>query len=443
MLIYARLTMTPYEIIEKKRDGKELSEDEINFFVKGFLKNQVQSYQMSAFLMAVFFRGMTKQEIFSLTKTYINSGDVLDLSDIPQKKIDKHSTGGVGDKVSIVLAPLVASLGITVPMISGRGLGHTGGTLDKLESIPGFQTDLPVKQFRKLLKKHGFAFMGQSNMIVPADKQIYALRDVTATINSIPLITASIMSKKIAEGIDGLVLDVKCGQGAFMQNEEEALELARSLIEIGTRFRKEVRVSITAMDQPLGEKIGNWLEIEECLDCFQGDGPADLLNIILELASQMLLIGRITDEREEALKLCRETLSSGRAFDKFLTLAEAQGADISILKKPEKYTTTSESEYLFAEKSGFIAGLDAREIGMASVYSGAGRMKADDPVDYQSGIVLYKKIGDRVHKGEKIAEIRTNRPEFLDASLSKIKSAIVIKNKEPNPPKLIIKEISN
>jgi pyrimidine-nucleoside phosphorylase len=434
--------MTPYEIIEKKRDGKELSEKEIKFFIQGFLNNQIQSYQMTAFLMAVFFSGMTKNEIFSLTKTYINSGKVLDLSDIPQKKIDKHSTGGVGDKVSIVLAPLVASLGITVPMISGRGLGHTGGTLDKLESIPGFQTDISIKQFRKLLKKNGVALIGQSNKIVPADKQIYALRDVTATINSIPLITASIMSKKIAEGIDGLVLDVKCGRGAFMKNLEEAIELSNSLIEIGARFKKEVRVCITSMDQPLGRKIGNWLEIEECLDCFRGEGPPDLLTIIFELASQMLLIGGIADEKEDALQLCKESLSNGQAFDKFLILAEAQGADIRTLKKPEKYAKASETEYLFAEKSGFIAELDAREIGMASVYTGAGRMKVEDPVDYQSGIVLYKKIGDRVNKGEKVMEIRANRSDFIDAALTKIQSSIVIKGKEQNPPKLIIKEIS-
>ncbi|NOX38233.1 MAG: thymidine phosphorylase [Calditrichaeota bacterium] len=433
--------MTPYEIIARKRDGQELSAEEIHYFVTSYLKGAVKDYQMSAFLMAVFLRGMTDREISALTRSYIESGKVIDLSDIPGKKVDKHSTGGVGDKVSILLAPLVASCGVPVPMISGRGLGHTGGTLDKLESIPGFQTRLSVDTFRQLLKKHGVAMIGQTEDIVPADKRIYALRDVTATVESIPLITASIMSKKIAEGIDGLVLDVKVGNGAFMQEMEQARALAGSLIRVGREFGKNVVVCLTNMDQPLGKKVGNWLEVEECLDGFHGKAPQDLMELTYRLAAHMLVLGGKAADLETAEEMCKAAIASGKAFQKFLEMARAQGADVSVLEKPETYPVARFRATLEARESGYVFRMQTREMGLAAVELGAGRLRAEDPVDAQAGIILFKKVGDSVEKGEPLLEIRTNKEAVIEQVFRRLKNAIVISGQIPKPQPLVLEEI--
>jgi pyrimidine-nucleoside phosphorylase len=396
---------------------------------------------VTALLMAIYFNGMTPEETAHLTRAYINSGKTVDLSDIKGIKVDKHSTGGVGDKVSIVLAPLIASLGVRVPMISGRGLGHTGGTIDKLESIPGFKTNFSIEHFKKLLKQYGLALIGQTDNIVPADKRIYALRDVTATINSIPLIIASIMSKKIAEGIDGLVLDIKCGVGAFMRDQKNAESLARGLIKIGNEFNKKTIAVITSMDQPLGYKIGNWLEIEECIDCFKGNGPADLLDVIYALAENMLIVGGVASNKTEARKKCEHALQTGRAFEKFLEIAKAQGADTQALLKTEEYPMASQKRKLKAEKKGYISSLNALEIGFACVELGAGRLRAEDKVDPQAGIILLKKTGDKVMPGDDLMEIRTNKEKIIPKALGRLNDSITIKPSAPPNAKLILAEL--
>ncbi len=434
-------TMTAYETIAKKRDNQPLTREEIQSFVTDYLKGDIQDYQMSAFLMSVYFNGMTDEEIFSLTNSYIRSGDVINLNDIPGVKVDKHSTGGVGDKVSIVLAPLVASLGVPVPMISGRGLGHTGGTLDKLESITGFQVFGSLETFRKQLADIGVAMLGQTNAIVPADRRIYALRDVTATVESIPLITASIMSKKIAEGIDALVLDVKYGNGAFMKEVERAEMLAQYLIKVGKAFDKKVVAYLTSMEQPLGLKIGNWLEIEECLDCFHGRGPVDLMEVILTLASEMLVLGNKAGSLPEARRLCQEAMDNGTAFRKFLEMVEYQGGDVSLVENPESYPQASYREVLRADQAGIVTGFDTRMVGLAAVSLGAGRTRAEDPVDPQAGIILHKKIGDSIGSREPLLEIRTNRKESIKIALEKLSHAIAV-NKTPKPlPDLILRRM--
>lgn len=433
--------MTPYEVISHKRDGKQLSPEEIQFFISSYMKKDITNYQMSALLMAIYLRGMDYIETSALTKAYIESGIQIDLSDIAGIKVDKHSTGGVGDKVSIILAPLVASLGVPVPMISGRGLGHSGGTLDKLESIPGFKTDLSVDTFHELLKKHNLGLIGQTDDIVPADKSIYALRDVTATVDNIPLISASIMSKKIAEGIDALVLDVKYGNGAFMKAPEPAEELANTLIKIGNEFGKKVVAVLSSMEQPLGYKIGNWLEILECLECFAGKGPVDLMEVIYELCSHMLMLGGTAKTKEEAKEKCRKAIESGRAFEKFLEIARAQGADVSFLEKPEKYSAAKYKSVLPAAQNGFITGIDTYEVGMASVGLGAGRLRSSDSIDPRAGIVMFKKLGDRVSAGEDLLEIHTDRSELAKRALHRLANAIQIGDKPVTPPPLILKEI--
>lgn len=433
--------MTPYEIIARKRDGKRLSVEEIQFFISAYMRDEITDYQMTALLMASYLRGMDNTETSALTKAYIDSGTRVDLSDIPGVKVDKHSTGGVGDKVSVILAPLVASLGIPVPMISGRGLGHSGGTLDKLESIPGFKTSLSVSEFRKLLKKHNLALIGQTKDIVPADKRIYALRDVTATVDCVPLISASIMSKKIAEGIDALVLDVKYGNGAFMKEPGQAQELAESLIKIGNEFGKKVVAILSSMEQPLGYKIGNWLEILECLDCFAGNGPADLMEVTYELCSHMLILGGVAKTKKEAQEKCRRAIESGQAFQKFLEIARAQGADTACLEKPEKYPPAKSKSVLKAHRSGYITRLDTFEIGMVSVQLGAGRLRSKDGIDPCAGIVMFKKLGEKVAAGEDLLEIHTNRARLLEPALQRLKHAVYIDDKEVPLPPLILKEI--
>ncbi len=434
--------MTAYEIIAKKRDGKELTREEIRFFIEEFLKGNIQDYQVTALLMAIYLRGMSDEEIFALTESYIHSGEIIDLSDIPGRKVDKHSTGGVGDKVSIVLAPLAASLGVPVPMISGRGLGHTGGTLDKLESIPGFQVFGSVDRFKKQLAEIGVAMLGQTDRIVPADKRIYALRDVTATVESIPLITASIMSKKIAEGIDALVLDVKYGNGAFMQKVEKAEQLAQYLIKVGEAFGKRTVAYLTSMEQPLGQKVGNWLEIAECIDCFHGKCPDDLLQVTLTLTAEMVVLGGKAKDFKEAYRMCQTALQDGSAFQKLLEMVHYQGGDVSVIEHPEKYPVARHRKTVIANTSGVIRAYDTRAVGMVGVVIGAGRQRAEDAVDPQAGIVLFKKLGDAVEKGEPLAEIHTNQESSLEEAEAKLRAAITIGQAPSQLPALILKRMA-
>lgn len=433
--------MTAYEIISKKRDGQKLKKEEIHFFINEFLKGNIKDYQMTAFLMAVYFAGMNEEESFALTDAYIQSGNTVDLSNIKGIKVDKHSTGGVGDKVSIILAPLAAALGVVVPMISGRGLGHTGGTLDKLESITGFKVFGKLKDFKQQLSDIGVAMLGQTDSIVPADRRIYALRDVTATVESVPLITASIMSKKIAEGIDGLVLDVKYGNGAFMSDKERAEILAKQLIKVGDAFGKKVVAYLTSMEQPLGYKVGNWLEIEECIDCLHGHGPEDLVDITIVLTAEMLLIAGKAKNIEEAKKMCTTALSNGKAFEKFVEMVEYQGGDINLVTNREKYPKAKYIRALKSDREGIITDFNTKQFGLAAVELGAGRKKAEDPVDPQAGIILFKKIGDQVKVGETIFEMHTNYQQSLEDINHRLLSTIKISDEKAAIPELIFKRI--
>lgn len=435
--------MTPSELIARKRDGNRLSEEEISFFISQFMSNHITDYQMTAMLMAIYLNGMDYEETTALTKAYIQSGIALDLSDIPGTKVDKHSTGGVGDKVSLILAPIVASQGVVVPMISGRGLGHSGGTLDKLDSIPGFRTNLSLQEFRKVLKSVGACLIGQTAELVPADKRIYALRDVTATVDCIPLISASIMSKKIAEGIDGLVLDVKYGNGAFMKTPEEAESLATNLIKIGHQFGKQMVALLTSMEQPLGYAIGNWLEVKESLECLHGNGPSDLMEVTYELCSYMLVLGGAAKNLDDAREKCEQAVAGGKAFEKFLEITRAQGGDISYLENPEKYPAADEVVKISTLQDGYIRHMNTYEIGMASVELGAGRLAAEDEIDPRAGIILFKKVGDAVKTGEAILEMHTNRHEKIDEARERLERAIVIGSGEPEQVPLILKKIGD
>jgi pyrimidine-nucleoside phosphorylase len=430
--------MTAYEIIAKKRDGHTLTANEIHFFIKEFLKGKIKDYQMTAFLMAVYFQGMNFQETLSLTEAYLYSGKRLDLSDIPNPKIDKHSTGGVGDKVSLILAPLAASLGLVVPMVSGRGLGHTGGTLDKLESIPGFKVSGTKRQISKI----GVAMFGQTEELVPADRKIYALRDVTATVDSIPLITASIMSKKLAEGIEGLMLDVKVGNGAVLPNQHQAEILARNMMKVGQAFGKKVVVYLTSMEQPLGLKIGNWLEVEESIECLQGKGPDDLKELVVELTAEMLSMSGRAEKKSEARRKCRQALQDGTALKKMLQLVQAQGGNTQFIQNPQTYPRARHRKALTVASGGYLAGFDTHAIGLISVALGAGRLKANDPVDPQAGIILHKKIGDRVEKGDTLLEIHTNKINIWNDIQPRLKLAVKISVRPLAwSPQLILKKL--
>jgi len=389
------------DVIRKKRDGVELSRAEIESLIDAYTRGDIPDYQVSAWLMAVVLRGMTRPETAALTDAMLHSGEVLDLSSLPAKKVDKHSTGGVGDKTSLVLAPLVAAAGVAVPMISGRGLGHTGGTLDKLESIPGFNVNLSVSEFRRMLETCGCSMIGQSAEIAPADRKLYALRDVTGTIESPYLICASIMSKKLAEGIDALVLDVKTGSGAFMKNENDAAFLAELMVETGQRMGKQVVALITDMDQPLGNLIGNSLEVVECVEVLRGGGPRDLLELCLELAAWMLVLGGAANSIEEGKQRSAQLISSGAALEKFRQMIELQGGDARVIDEPsidkmKHLPLAKHSAAVTAVSSGYIASLQCEQIGTACVILGGGRERKEDAVDPSVGIVLHKKVCDRV-----------------------------------------------
>jgi pyrimidine-nucleoside phosphorylase len=423
--------MNPTEIIRKKRSGEKLNREEMTNFINGYLENKVTDYQMSSFLMAVYFQKMDFEETAIFTDIMLHSGIVVDLSSVQGIKVDKHSTGGVGDKVSLILAPMVAVCGVPVPMISGRGLGHTGGTLDKLESIPGFRTNLTLKEYEKVINKTGLVMIGQTSEIAPADKRMYALRDVTATVESIPLIAGSIMSKKLAEGIDALVLDVKSGRGAFMQNEQDAVELAKTLIGVGNQFGKKVIGFITDMNQPLGEAVGNWLEAVECFDCLQGKEISDLMDVTYLLGGAMVMLGGKAKTIEEGMGKCRDAIKSGKAWEKFKELVKEQDGDVSYLENPSKYAKSKHEVVIKSKSSGYVANIDALEVGFVGISLGAGRMRVDEIIDPKAGIIFRKKVGDQVKTGETLAVIFTDRTEVLESAVQRLETAIDISKEIP------------
>ena len=396
------------DVIRKKRDGLELSSSEIQGLVAAYTDAEIPDYQVSAWLMAVVLRGMSRAETAVLTDAMLHSGEVLDLSSLPTRKVDKHSTGGVGDKTSLVLAPLAAVAGVSVPMISGRGLGHTGGTLDKLEAIPGFNVNLSVAEFRRVLAACGCAMIGQTAEIAPADRKLYALRDVTGTVESPYLICASIMSKKLAEGIDGLVLDVKTGSGAFMKSEKDAAFLAELMVETGERMGKQVVALITDMDQPLGNMIGNALEVVEVLEILRGEGPNDLRELCLELGGWMLHLGDATHTVVEGKQKCQQLISSGKALDRFRQMVELQGGNARIADDPKLLPQAKQRMEVKSPKSGYVSAMQCEQIGTACVILGGGRERKEDSVDPAVGIVLHKKVGDEVKAGELLATIHYN-----------------------------------
>jgi pyrimidine-nucleoside phosphorylase/thymidine phosphorylase len=396
------------DVIRKKRDGAELSRPEIEFLVRGYTAGQIPDYQVSAWLMAALLKWLTRAETAALTDAMLHSGELLDLSELPAAKIDKHSTGGVGDKTSLVLAPLVAAAGLYVPMISGRGLGHTGGTLDKLEAIPGFNVKISLKRFREILRTCGCAMIGQTAEIAPADRLFYSLRDVTGTVESPFLICASIMSKKLAEGIDGLVLDVKTGSGAFMKTDEDAAFLAELMVETGQRMGKKVVALLTDMDQPLGLKVGNALEVEEVIDVLHGRGPDDLRELCLELAAWMIHLGVQAGTIGDARKLAEEMIRSGQAMKKFRELVKLQGGDVGAIDDPSKLPRARFSMEVTSPSSGFVAAIQCEDVGTACVVLGGGREKKEDSVDPAVGIVLHKKVGDAVEFGDSLCTLHYN-----------------------------------
>ena len=404
----AASTFRAIDVIRKKRDGVELSRADIESLVSAYTKGEIPDYQVSAWLMAVVLRGMTRSETAALTDAMLRSGETLDLSSLPAKKVDKHSTGGVGDKTSLVLAPLAAAAGLAVPMISGRGLGHTGGTLDKLEAIPGLNVNLSVADFRRVLATCGCAMIGQTAEIAPADRKLYALRDVTGTVESPYLICASIMSKKLAEGIDALVLDVKTGSGAFMKSEEDAAFLAELMVETGERMGKQVVALITDMDQPLGNMIGNALEVIECVEILRGGGPEDLRELCLELAGWMLHFGGASNTVAEGKQKSAKLISSGQALEKFRQMIELQSGDPRVIDDAKRLPQARDTMQVAASRAGYLASMQCEQIGTACVILGGGRERKEDSVDPAVGIVLHKKVGDYVAQGEPLATIHYN-----------------------------------
>ena len=430
-------SMNPAELIRKKRGGGKLTREEIRLFVDGYLAGTVPDYQMSAFLMAVYFQKMDFEETTLLTECMLRSGIVVDLSSVPGVKVDKHSSGGVGDKVSLILAPMVAACGVPVPMISGRGLGHTGGTLDKLESIPGFRTNLSLDEYKSVVAEIGVVMIGQTGEIVPADKKMYALRDVTGTVENISLIAGSIMSKKIAEGIDALVLDIKTGRGAFMQSDGEAVELAKTLIAIGKQFDKKTVGFITDMNQPLGYAVGNWLEVVECIDCLQGKNVPDLMEVTNVLGGAMVMLGGKAATVNEGIARCRQAISSGSAFSKFKEMVKRQDGEISYIDDPKKYRLDAVQQEIKSSVSGIVQSIDALEIGFTAIELGAGRMKVDDVIDPGAGIMLKKKIGDTVRAGEPLAVVYANHASRATPAAGRVQRAIVVEDKPAEKPPLI------
>jgi len=433
--------MRMYDLIEKKKNGQSLSQEEIHHMIQAFVQGEIPDYQMSAMLMAIYFRGMDDQETTNLTMEMARSGDMVDLSAIQGVKVDKHSTGGVGDKTTLIVGPLVASLGVKVAKMSGRGLGHTGGTVDKLESIPGLRTSIARDEFFDIVNRHGIAVIGQSGNLVPADKKLYALRDVTATVDSIPLIASSIMSKKLAAGSDGIVLDVKTGSGAFMKTLEDSVSLAKKMVAIGTKAGRRCCALVTNMDIPLGYAVGNSLEMIEAIETLKGNGPKDLTEVCLELAANMLYMadrGTIEECRHQA----RETLMTGKALDALAGMAEGQHGDPSYIYHPEKFARAPFCHKVRAAGNGYVFHMDTEGIGIASAMLGAGRTKKDDSIDYSAGIVLKKKQGDPVTKGEVLAELFASDESLFDAASEKLFTSYTIKDHAPAPEPLIYARVT-
>lgn len=430
--------MRMVDIISKKRDGEELSTEEINFFVEGYTKGTIPDYQASSLAMAIYFQDMNDRERSDLTMAMVNSGETIDLSAIDGIKVDKHSTGGVGDTTTLVLAPLVAALGVPVAKMSGRGLGHTGGTIDKLESIEGFHVEITKDQFIQLVNRDKVAVIGQTGNLTPADKKLYALRDVTGTVNSIPLIASSIMSKKIAAGADAIVLDVKTGAGAFMKTDKDAENLAHAMVKIGDSVGRNTMAIISDMSQPLGFAIGNALEVKEAIDTLKGEGPEDLTELVLTLGSQMVVLAKKANNLEEARKKLIEVIENGKALDKFKVFLKNQGGDPSVVDNPEKLPQAKYKIDVPAKESGFISNIVADEIGIAAMLLGAGRATKEDTIDLAVGLMLRKKVGDKVERGEAILTIYSNREDVEDVK-AKIYENISITNHAEKP--VLIHEI--
>lgn len=432
--------MRMYDIIENKRNGKELSKEEIEFFIKGYTDGSVPDYQASAFCMAVYFKGMTENETVVLTKAMANSGDTVDLSMFGTLSADKHSTGGVGDKTSLIVAPIVASLGGKVTKMSGRGLGHTGGTVDKLESIPGYKTTLSGDEFISQVERVGMAIIGQSGNLTPADKKLYALRDVTVTVDSIPLIVSSIMSKKIAAGSHNIVLDVKCGSGAFMKTLEDAEILANEMVKIGKGCGRNTAALITDMDRPLGSAVGNSLEVIEAVQVLEGKLDNDLKEVCVSLASELISLV-LSVSQSEALTMVNNALNSGKAFEKMKEWISAQGGDASFIENTDKFPKAEYVYDVLADSDGYISSMNTEKIGLASVILGAGRENKEASIDFSAGIMLYKKTGDKISKGEKIATMFTNNKMSLKDAEKMYRSALLVSSVNPERKPLIYKVI--
>lgn len=428
--------MRMYDILAKKRDGGILTDEEIQFFIDGYVSGAIPDYQASALLMAIFLKGMTPHETAALTRSMAQSGDLVDLSSIDGIKVDKHSTGGVGDKTTLIVAPVVASLGVRVAKMSGRGLGHTGGTVDKLESIPGFRTTLDREAFFDVVRRVGVSVIGQSGNLAPADKKLYALRDVTATVNSIPLIASSIMSKKIAAGSDRILLDVKTGSGAFMKTLEDSIALAKEMVSIGEHVGRRTVALITDMDRPLGCAIGNALEVREACETLQGRGPADLTEVCIELAANMLWLAE-KGELAQCRSLARQQIANGEAFAKLKEMVQAQGGDTSVLDDPEKFAPPNVCYEVLAQREGFLYAMDTERCGIASMELGAGREKKEDPIDYSAGIVLRKKVGDFVRKGEVLASFYSSEESKCRTAEQTFTQALRIQDARPEQTALI------
>src|SRR5689334_15685352 len=434
--------MRTVDLIHRKRDGEELAPEEIQYLIDGYTRGEIPDYQLSAFLMATYFSGMSDREVSVMTESMVNSGSIVDLSSIPGTKVDKHSTGGVGDKTSLIAAPIAASAGVVVPMISGRALGHTGGTLDKLESIPGFRTDLTIDQFRGLLAEHQLAFIGQTPEITPADGKLYALRDATATVESIALIATSIMSKKVAASLDALVLDVKVGSGAFMKKQVDARRLAQMMVGIGRRLDKRVQALITDMNQPLGYAVGNALEVMEVSQTLQNAGPADLTRISLELAARMIYLGKITKTLDEARELAQAHLLDGSGYRKLKDVIQAQGGNPQVLDRFELLPNATGAQEISTSRGGYVSAIDAELIGQASSMIGAGRSTKEDSIDPAVGVILEVKVGQKIEAGSILCRLYHTTEDNLDEAAELIEDAFRISQQPTEERDLILEVVS-